>query len=195
MGRAFRHRHSDNAGVLTIMRFVATELPGVMVIEPQPHVDERGFFARVYCPQQFAAAGIAFSPTQVNLSRNTRLHTLRGLHWQDPPYAEAKLIRVISGRIYEVVVDLRPESPQFRKWISLELDASSARGIFVPEGCAHGFLTLEPGTDVLYQMGRDYVAGHACGARFDDPALAIDWPAAPAVISQADLGWPALERI
>lgn len=195
MGRAFRHRHSDNAGVLTIMRFVVTELPGVMVIEPQPHVDERGFFARVYCPQQFAAAGIAFSPTQVNLSRNTRLHTLRGLHWQDPPHAEAKLIRVISGRIHEVVVDLRPESPKFRKWISLELDASSARGIFVPEGCAHGFLTLEPGTDVLYQMGRDYVAGQARGARFDDPALAIDWPAAPAVISQADLGWPALERI
>jgi dTDP-4-dehydrorhamnose 3,5-epimerase len=175
------------------MRFIPTALPGVMVIEPQPHADERGFFARVYCPGEFEKAGIAFTPTQVNLSRNTRRLTLRGLHWQDPPHAEAKLIRVTAGRIHEVVADLRPDSPSFRRWIALELDAASARAVFVPEGCAHGFLTLEAGTDVLYQMGRDFTPGHARGARFDDPALGVAWPEPPEVVSPADLAWPPLE--
>lgn len=176
------------------MRFIPTALPGVMVVEPQPHADERGFFARVYCPGEFARAGITFTPTQINLSRNTRRLTLRGLHWQDAPHAEAKLVRVTAGRIHEVVADLRPESPAFRRWIALELDAASARAVFVPEGCAHGFLTLEPETDVLYQMGRDHVAGQARGARFDDPALGVTWPEAPEVVSAADLAWPPLVR-
>jgi dTDP-4-dehydrorhamnose 3,5-epimerase len=120
---------------------------------------------------------------------------LRGLHWQDAPHAESKLIRVSAGAIHEVVVDLRPESPTFRRHVSLRLDAEGADAVFVPEGCAHGFLTLSSHTDILYQMGRDYVPGHARGARFDDPALGIDWPATPAVISEADLAWPALPPV
>jgi dTDP-4-dehydrorhamnose 3,5-epimerase len=171
------------------MRFVATELPGVVVVEPEPHADERGFFARVYCPHAFAEAGIAFAPTQINLSRNTRVLTLRGLHYQPPPYAEAKLVRVTSGRIFDVVVDLRP-GPTFRRWIGVELDACAASAIFIPEGCAHGFLTLTDGADVLYQMGRDHVPGQARGLRWNDPALGIVWPEAPQVISAADAGWP-----
>jgi dTDP-4-dehydrorhamnose 3,5-epimerase len=174
------------------VKFVATALPGVIMVEPEPHTDERGFFARVYCPQEFTKAGIDFVPTQVNLSRNTHRHTLRGLHYQDAPYAEAKLIRVTAGRIFEVIVDLRHGTPTYRAWISLELDATSARALFVPEGCAHGFLTLEPDTDILYQMGRDYVPGLARGVRWDDPALAINWPALPAQMSPQDRGWPLI---
>jgi dTDP-4-dehydrorhamnose 3,5-epimerase len=174
------------------MRFAETALPGVFVISPEPHSDVRGFFARIYCPTEFTRAGIVFTPTQVNLSRNTHRHTLRGLHWQDAPHAEAKLIRVTTGAIHEVVVDLRPDSPTFRHHVALHLDAGGAQAVFVPEGCAHGFLTLSDETDIMYHMSRDYVPGHARGARFDDPALAIDWPAAPAVISDADLAWPTL---
>lgn len=172
------------------MRFIATALPGVMRIEPEPRHDERGFFARTYCPTEFANAGISFTPTQVNLSRNTRRHTLRGLHYQDAPHGEAKLIRVTSGRIFEVVVDLRQGTPTHLNWISLELDALSANAIFIPEGCAHGFMTLEPDTDILYHMGRDYVPGHARGLRWNDPALGITWPAEPTMISPQDREWP-----
>lgn len=174
------------------MRFLPTELAGVVIVEPEPHRDERGFFARIFCPHEFAAAGIDFRPTQVNLSRNLARHTLRGLHWQDPPHAEAKLIRVTAGRLHEVVVDLRSGSPTYGRHVALELDAEAARAVFVPEGCAHGFLTLEAGTDVLYQMGRDHVPGQGRGARHDDPALGIVWPAAPAILSAADAAWPPL---
>lgn len=174
------------------MRFSATALPGVMLIEPEPRHDERGFFARVYCPGAFTSAGIDFVPTQINLSRNTLRHTLRGLHYQSPPHAEAKLIRVTAGRIFEVVVDLRKGTLTYLKWISLELDAASANAIFVPEGCAHGFLTLEPGTDVLYQMGRDHVPGVANGLRWNDPVLGINWPATTAEMSAQDRAWPLL---
>jgi dTDP-4-dehydrorhamnose 3,5-epimerase len=174
------------------MRFVPTALPGVTIIEPEPHRDGRGFFARVYCPREFAEAGIPFSPTQVNLSRNTARNTLRGLHYQPAPFAEAKLVRVTRGRVFDVVVDLRAGTPTYRHWVSVELDAEDARAVFVPEGCAHGFLSLEPDTDVLYQMSRDHVPGHAAGLRWDDPALGIAWPAAPQVISPADAAWPLL---
>jgi dTDP-4-dehydrorhamnose 3,5-epimerase len=174
--------------------FGETPLPGVMLIMPDLHEDERGFFARLYCPAEFAKAGIDFSPTQINLSRNTQSYTLRGLHYQDPPNAEAKLIRVTAGRIFEVVVDLRRGTPTYLKSISLELDARSARAIFVPEGCAHGFMTLEPDTDILYQMGRDHVPDLGRGLRWNDPALGLSWPAPPARVSPADQNWPLLER-
>lgn len=161
-----------------------------MEVEAEPRADQRGFFARIYCPEEFAAAGIAFSSTQINLSRNDRAHTLRGMHWQEAPHAEAKLVRVTAGAIHDVVIDLRPESPAFRRWQAFRLDAERANALFIPEGCAHGFLTLEDDTDVLYQMGRPYVGGQARGLRYDDPAFAIAWPAAPAVIAEADLAWP-----
>ena len=172
------------------MIFVPTELPGVIEIRLNPHRDDRGFFARLYCPVEFAAAGIDFTPSQLNLSRNPRLHTLRGLHYQDPPHAEAKLVRVTAGCIHDVVVDLRRDQPTYGRHIARRLDAAEGTALFLPEGCAHGFLTLAPETDVLYQMGRPHVPGQARGLRYDDPALAIDWPASPALISESDLMWP-----
>jgi len=171
------------------MRFVATDIPGVVVVESDPHRDGRGAFARLYCPKEFAAAGIPFTPTQINLSTNPQAGTLRGLHFQDPPFAEAKLVRAMRGRAFDVAVDLRPESPTFRRWTSVVLDAAAMNAIFIPEGCAHGFLTLEADTDILYQMGRDFEPGHARGYRYDDPAFGIAWPSEPRVIGEADLGW------
>lgn len=166
-----------------------TDLPGVMRVATQPHADDRGLFARLYCPKEFATAGVAFRPTQVNLSTNVHAGTLRGLHFQKPPHAEAKLVRVIRGRAWDVAVDLR--SGPFRgRWIAEELSADGLNALFLPEGVAHGFLTLEPDTHILYQMGRSYVPGHADGLRWDDPALGIDWPQAPAVISDQDRTWP-----
>jgi len=172
------------------MRFDPTEVDGVILITPDQHVDNRGSFSRLYCSQEFEQAGIVFSAPQINLSRNTSARTLRGMHYQDPPFAEAKLVRVMHGSLYDVVIDLRPESPSFRSWISVRLASENGRALFIPEGCAHGFLTLEAETDVLYQMGRAYVPGHAKGIRYDDRAFDIKWPATPLVISDADRSWP-----
>ena len=172
------------------MKFEATAIPGCFLVEPEPRRDDRGFFARLYCPDEFAAAGIGFAPVQINLSRNDKAQTLRGMHFQDPPHAEAKLVHVARGAIFDVVVDLRPESPAHRRWLGFELTADNARQLFIPEGCAHGFLTLCADTDVLYGMGRKYVPGQARGYRYDEPAFGIEWPHAPASISPADEAWP-----
>lgn len=173
------------------MEFRETTLPGVFEIETTPHGDERGLFARLYCPEEFAKTGIDFTPTQVNLSTNPMLGTLRGMHFQKPPLAEAKLVRVIQGAAWDVVVDLRPGAT-FGKWIAAELTAENLRALYLPEGVAHGFLTLSADTHILYQMGRAYVPGHADGVRWDDPTLGIDWPAAPQVIANKDRDWPDL---
>lgn len=190
MGWTVRHGCTGSADIRPL-KFLETEILGVFEIEAEPRTDARGFFTRLYCPEEFAAAGIAFTPTQINLSRNDRRHTLRGIHWQDPPYAEAKLVRVVQGAVHDVVVDLRPESATFRRWLSRRLDARSAKALFIPEGCAHGFLTLEADTDMLYQMGRPHEPGRTRGLRYDDPGFAIDWPAEPAAIAEADLAWPS----
>ncbi|MGL5447691.1 MAG: dTDP-4-dehydrorhamnose 3,5-epimerase family protein [Rhabdaerophilum sp.] len=175
------------------MKFEETALPGVVRVRLTLNRDERGSFSRLYCPEEFAQAGIAFTSTQINLSGNTAKHTLRGLHWQDPPFAEAKFIRVTRGAIFEVVVDIRAESPTRFQHITLELNSESGDGLLIPEGFAHGFLTLEPDTDILYQMGRLYEPGHARGLRWDDPTLGIPWPATPAMIGDADRNWPLIE--
>jgi dTDP-4-dehydrorhamnose 3,5-epimerase len=174
-----------------MLKFQALAIPGVFKVTTTMQRDERGGFARLYCPTAFADAGLAFTSTQINLSTNTRKHTLRGMHYQLPPYAEAKLVRVVRGAIWDVVADIRPSSPTYKSWLAVELTASNQEALFVPEGCAHGFISLDDGTDVLYQMSRPHVAGHACGFSYDDPAFAIAWPAAPVVISQADRNWPA----
>lgn len=168
-----------------------TTLPGVMRVMAEPHQDTRGLFARLYCPDEFAAAGIEFSPSQVNLSTNRARGTLRGLHFQKPPQAEAKLVRVIRGAAWDVAVDLRP-GPTFGKWVAEELHADRLNALFLPEGVAHGFLTLRPETEILYQMGRRYVPGHGDGLPWDDPTLAIPWPFAPEVISEQDRDWAPL---
>ena len=172
------------------MIFTETAISDVVIVDPTPAHDARGCFARLHCPEDFADAGYPFMPVQTSLSRNTAKGTLRGLHWQDPPFAEAKLVRVVRGRIFDVVVDLRRESPTFKEWVGTELSAEAARALLLPQGVAHGFLTLVSDTDVLYQIASVHVTNAAKGARWNDPAFAIEWPAKPRVISERDLSFP-----
>jgi dTDP-4-dehydrorhamnose 3,5-epimerase len=171
------------------MDFVPTAIAGAFRIERAPVADARGSFARTFCEAEFAAAGIDFRVVQMNLSRNPQRHTLRGLHGQHPPHAEAKLVQCVRGRIFDVAVDVRPGSPSFARWVGVELAGDGDVSFYIPPGCLHGFLTLEPDSDVLYHMGTAFVAGVGSGARFDDPAFGIAWPAAPAVISDRDAGY------
>ena len=172
------------------MKFHKTDIPGVFLVEAEPLRDERGFFARLYCPDEFAAAGLDFKPMQTSLSRNFERYTLRGMHYRNPPHAESKLVHVTRGSAYDVVVDVRRDSPAYGRWVGFELDAVSARAIFIPEGCAHGFLTLTSDTDILYAINRAYTPGHDRGYRWNDPRLNIHWPAEPAILSAADREWP-----
>jgi dTDP-4-dehydrorhamnose 3,5-epimerase len=170
------------------MRFVATALPGVTLIEPETIGDDRGHFARLYCPDEFARAGIKFVPTQTSLSFNRALHTLRGVHYCLEP--EAKLVRCTRGRIFDVAVDIRRDSATFGRWFGVELDPERAHGLYIPAGVAHGFLSLEPDCDVLYQIDRRCRPGFDAGVRWNDPQFAIEWPAAPAVIAARDRDFP-----
>ena len=170
------------------MRFVPTALPGVTLIEPEPIADDRGHFARLYCPDEFTDAGIKFLPTQTSLSFNRALHTLRGMHYCLEP--EAKFVRCTRGRIFDVAVDIRRDSPTFLRWFGVELDPILARGLYIPAGVGHGFLSLEPDSDVLYQIDRRYRPGFDAGVRWNDPDFAIDWPAVPAVIDPRDRDFP-----
>jgi dTDP-4-dehydrorhamnose 3,5-epimerase len=188
MGRTVRDRNPGAESIF--VKFHATDIPGVFIVAMEPITDERGFFARLYCPEEFAAAGLKFTPVQVSISCNIHCHTLRGLHYQTPSHAEAKLVSVTRGAIYDVVVDLRRSSATFGRWAAFELNVKSARALFIPEGCAHGFLTLVPQTDVLYHMNRMHVEGQAQGYRWNDPTLNIRWPAEPAFVSSADQSWP-----
>lgn len=172
------------------MRFTPTDLAGVVRVDADPHADARGLFARLHCPGEFSAAGVAFAPSQTSVSRNPRIHTLRGLHYQPAPHGETKLVRVTRGRIFDVAVDLRPASPTYRRWTAAELSADNLAALFIPEGVAHGFLTLEADTDVLYQIAPKFSPGHEAGVRWDDPAFGIDWPAPPAMISDRDATYP-----
>lgn len=172
------------------MIFRETALPGVVVVEPEARRDARGSFARLHCPDEFAAAGHRFAPAQTSLSHNARAGTLRGMHFQAAPHAETKLVRVTRGRAFDVCIDLRPDSPTHRRWVGVELDAAAAHAVLIPEGIAHGFLTLEDDTDVLYQIAPAYEAGHDAGVRWNDPAFGVVWPRAPAVISDRDAAYP-----
>jgi len=172
------------------MRFAATGIEGVVVVDIEARTDERGAFARLHCPDEFAAAGHPFEPAQTSLSRNPHAGTLRGMHYQPAPHGEAKLVRCVRGRIFDVAVDLRSGSPSYLRWTAAELSAQDARALLVPEGVAHGFLTLEPDSDVLYQIAPRYEPGRETGVRWDDPAFAIAWPAAPQLISPRDAAYP-----
>ncbi len=176
------------------MRFSPTAIAGVVVVDIDPAVDERGAFARLHCPDEFAAAGHPFAPAQTSLSRNTAAFTLRGMHYEAPPRAETKLVRVTRGRIFDVAVDLRPDSPTYLAWTGAELSADNGRALLVGAGMAHGFLTLEDETDVLYQIDRIFEPGHGRGVRWNDPAFAIAWPGAPRVMSERDATYPDLPR-
>jgi dTDP-4-dehydrorhamnose 3,5-epimerase len=175
------------------VEFRQTSLPGVVEIDLVPHEDERGFFARSYCWREFQAHGLNPSVVQCNVSYNRRRGTLRGMHYQEVPSQEAKLIRCVRGALWDVVVDIRTESPNFRCWTAVELKAEPgkpSKALYVPEGFAHGFMTLEDDTEVFYQMS-EYYAPHASrGFRWNDPAFRIDWPEPVRVISERDASYP-----
>ena len=172
------------------MRFLETRVAGAYLIEPEPIADERGFFARTWCAEEFAAHGLNPGLSQANISFNHRKGTLRGLHYQQAPDEEAKLVRCTRGGIWDVAVDLRPGSPTYRAWFGAELTAGNRAMLYVPEGCAHGFLTLTDAAEVAYQMSAPYAAGSARGVRYDDPAFGIEWPGEVVVINQRDRGYP-----
>lgn len=174
------------------MRFVQTSLAGVLIVELEEHVDERGSFARTWCREEMAAAGLAAELAQCSVSRNPRAGTLRGLHYQRRPHEEAKLVRCTRGAIFDVAVDLRPSSPTRGDWVGVELDPASGRALYIPEGCAHGFQTLVDETDVAYMISAPYAPDAAAGVRWDDPTIAIAWPgAAKRTISERDRALPA----
>lgn len=176
------------------MIFEEQALPGVYAIEPEPAQDERGLFARTYDRDEFARQGIELEVAQASVSSNTLRGTLRGLHLQTPPHEEAKLVRCLAGSVHDVVVDLRPGSPTQFGSLAVELSAQRRNALYVPPGLAHGFLTLEDGCELEYLISTPYEAAAAVGVRWNDPALTIDWPFAPTVISERDAAFPDLDR-
>ncbi len=172
------------------MIFTPTEIPGAVIVDPERFEDERGFFARTFCAREFAAAGLPAEVVQGSISWNPRRHTLRGMHWQAEPHPEAKLVRCARGAILDVVVDVRSGSPSYLRHVAVELDQDNRRALLVPPGAAHGFLTLVEHTEVHYLMSAFHAPESARGARWDDPAFGIPWPAAPAVISDRDRSYP-----
>jgi dTDP-4-dehydrorhamnose 3,5-epimerase len=169
-----------------------TPLEGAFVAEQERREDERGFFARTFCAREFAQAGLDNRVMQCSVSFNAKRGTLRGMHYQAAPHAEAKLVRCTRGAIHDVIIDLRPESPTYKSWFAADLTATNGRALFVPEGFAHGFLTLADDTEVQYQISVEYAAGAARGVRWDDPAFGIRWPEPVRVISDRDRSYADL---
>jgi len=165
-------------------------MAGAYLIEPEPMSDARGFFARSFCEREFAAHGLATRPVQCNISYNTKRGTLRGMHFQRAPHGEAKLIRCTAGSIYDVIIDLRRDSPTFRQWAGFELTAQNRCALYIPDGFAHGFQTLTDDAEVFYQMFNFFEPGSAGGVRWDDPAFGIAWPLGAPVISDKDCAYP-----
>lgn len=175
------------------MKFLQTGIAGVVVVELERRSDERGYFARQWCAEEFIRAGLNPALSQINTARSIAAGTLRGIHYQKAPHAEAKLVRCVRGAVYDVAVDLRPDSPTFRRSFGVELDDVSGRMLYIPEGCGHGYLTLTPDSDLVYQASVPYAPASATGVRYDDPAFDIAWPGPINVISAQDRGWPAFD--
>lgn len=171
------------------MKFLPTPVAGAFAVEIEPHTDARGLFARTFCAETFAARGLASAYPHCNISYNVRRGTLRGLHYQAAPRSEAKLVRATSGAVFDVALDLRPSSLTYLKWAAVELTAEKRNAFYIPEGCAHGFLTLSDDCELLYQMSDVYDPALGRGVRYDDPAFAIGWPFAPVVISERDASY------
>lgn len=172
------------------MNFRPLSIAGSYLVEPEALADERGFFARTFCSETFADNGLNPNLRQCSISFNVSRHTLRGMHYQLPPHEEAKLVRCTQGAAYHVILDLRDESENYLQWASAELSAENRNMIYVPEGVAHGFITMQDATEIFYQMSEVYSPESAAGVRWDDPAFGIAWPAEPAVISERDNGYP-----
>ena len=176
------------------MRFVPTRIEGVTIVELEPRRDDRGGFVRTFCEKEFAEAGLPFRVVQANLSTNAAALTLRGLHFQRAPHGEPKIVSCLRGRIFDVAVDIRPDSATYLEWEAVELAADLSRILYLGEGIAHGFLTLEPDSEVHYLMGAPYIVEAAAGLRWDDPAIGIAWPGEPAIVSERDRGYSLIER-
>lgn len=176
------------------MLFTPLDIVGAQLVELEPQNDIRGFFARSFCAQEFAKQGLPSDFPQSNLSRNPRSGTLRGMHYAVVPSDESKLVRCVSGAIYDVLIDVREGSASFGKWLSVELSRENGKALFVPTGVAHGFLTLADDTDVLYQMGDFFRADTARGMRWNDQTFAVTWPAPPVLISERDASYPDFQR-
>ena len=175
------------------MTFHEAKISGVFEIQLEPKLDERGFFARSWCRKEFGDLGLDFNLVQCNISYSTQRGTLRGMHYQAAPFPESKIVRCTQGAIYDVVLDLRPESATFRDWFAVTLTAENRNMVYVPKGCAHGFLTLQEETEVFYQMSEFYNAESARGVRWDDPAFRIVWPEKVEVVSDRDRTYPDFE--
>jgi len=172
------------------MKFVPTPLGGAYVIELEPSFDERGFFARSWSAEDFKDRGLAARMAQCSISFNTRKGTLRGMHYQSEPHAEAKVVRCSAGAMYDVLVDLRRGSPTYCRWFGVELSADNRKLLYVPEGIAHGFQTLTNNTEIFYQISQDYRSDASRGVRWNDPVFTIDWPIANPILSERDRSFP-----
>lgn len=172
------------------MIFKESKLKGAFVIDLEKHQDERGFFARTFCRKELQDHGLIADVAQANMSLSKARGTLRGMHYQKAPYEETKLVRCIRGALYDVIIDLRPESPTYKQWIGVELSADNYRMLFVPKNFAHGFITLAEDTEVTYMVSQYYSPGAELGIRWNDPQFAIEWPIDVTVISPKDANWP-----
>ncbi len=173
-----------------LMIFTETELKGAFLIEPERREDPRGFFARTWCEKEAMANGINSRVVQCNISFNHRKGTLRGMHYQKPPFEEAKLVRCTMGAIHDVIIDLRPDSPTFKRHIAVILSAENRIMLYIPEAFAHGFQTLDDNTEVFYQMSQFYMPEYAAGVRWNDPAFGIEWPPDEQIINERDRNYP-----
>jgi dTDP-4-dehydrorhamnose 3,5-epimerase len=171
------------------MKFTETALSGVYLIDIEPIGDSRGFFSRFWCGKEFEAQGLSFEVAQINVSHNAEAGTMRGLHYQSEPHAEAKVVACTSGRVFDVAVDVRPGSPTYLQWIGVELNSEDRQMLYIPQGFAHGYQTLEKDTGLLYLVSTFYAADAEGGLRYDDPAIGIEWPLPVASISDKDNGW------
>jgi dTDP-4-dehydrorhamnose 3,5-epimerase len=173
------------------VRFVPTKLEGAYLVQAERHDDERGFFARTWSREEFVERGLVPDLSQCSISRNTRAGTLRGMHFQTPPHAEAKLVRCTAGAIFDVIIDLRPESSTHARWVGYELSAETGNALYIPKGFAHGFQTLVDGAEVFYMISDPYAPEAAAGVRWDDAAFEIDWPYADVrVMNERDRSYP-----
>jgi dTDP-4-dehydrorhamnose 3,5-epimerase len=175
------------------MIFTETPIPGAYHVAVEPHRDDRGLFARAWCREAFAEHGLVSSFVQANLAQTTEAGTLRGLHYQRAPHEEAKFIRCLRGAVYDVIVDLRPDSPTYLQWHAETLTAGRRNALYVPAGCAHGYQALADDTEVYYQVTVPYTPGAERGIRYDDPTFGIEWPRAVTAVSDKDRSWPEFE--
>lgn len=174
------------------MIFSPTKLPGIWIVDPEKHEDERGFFARTWCRREFEERGLNPNLVQCSVSFNRKKGTLRGIHRQISPHAESKTVRCTRGAIYDVAVDLRPDSPAYKQWTAVELNSDNGRMLYIPEGCGHAFQTLTDDTEVFYQISEFYFPELSRGILYSDSALAIPWPVANPILSERDRAFPCL---